>query len=297
MVTRVHSPAVMGILNVTQDSFWDGGKYSMPEQALLRAKAIQEEGADILDIGAESTRPGSHPIDLAEERSRLIPVLEKIIPAISIPICVDTTKSAVAQEALSMGAKIINDTSALADPAMAPIVAKAKASIILMHRKGPSVSMQRRPTYRNCVMEIKQYLKDRIHLAQQAGIPKRRILVDPGIGFGKKLEHNLEILSKIDTFCALGCPVVVGISRKSFLGLLLDAPVEQRLAGSLAAAIVAALRGAKVLRVHDVRETVHALKVLEALDALKLNRKMGTVLFLSDKLNTRGVKGTVPIFL
>ena len=263
---------VMGILNVTPDSFWDGGKDAKPSQALVRAMALQAQGADILDVGAESTKPGSRPIALADERKRLFPVLKKIIPALSIPVSVDTTKSEIAKEALDLGAKIINDTSALNDPAMACVVAKAKAGIVLVHRKGPSLSMQQKPVYRHCVQEIKEYLAQRIERARRAGIPKRNIFIDPGIGFGKSLQHNLEILRDLQAFHSLGCPVVVGVSRKSFLGALLDAPSEQRLAGSLSAAIVAVLRGASFLRVHDVGETVHALKVLEALDVLKLNR-------------------------
>lgn len=232
---------------------------------------MQEAGADILDIGAESTRPGSKPIGLAEERKRMMPVLEKIIPAVSIPICIDTTKSKIAAETIAMGASMINDTSALADKAMAGVVANSKASIILMHRKGPSLTMQKKPVYRDCIGQIRQYLASRARLAQDAGIPPSRIYLDPGIGFGKTLQHNLQILQNLNVFCAMGHRVVVGISRKSFLESLLGARVEERLAGSLAAGIVAVLRGAHVLRVHDVRQTVHALKVLEALVALKFN--------------------------
>lgn len=261
----------MGILNVTPDSFWDGGKYFPPTQALHRALALQDQGANILDIGAESTRPGSRPITLQEERKRLIPALKKIIPALSIPVSVDTTKAAIAAEALALGARIVNDTSALADPDMARVTAKAKASIILMHRKGTSRTMQRKPSYRRCIAEIQSYLEERIRVARDAGIPKDRILIDPGIGFGKTLEHNLEILKNIPAFRALGCRVVVGVSRKSFLAALLGAPPEERMAGSLAAGIAAALGGAEILRVHDVRETAHALKVLEAVGAFQFN--------------------------
>ncbi len=262
----------MGILNVTPDSFWDGGKYATPERALARARAIEDEGADILDVGAESTRPGSRPISAAEESERLLPVLEKIIPALSIPVCVDTTKAVIAAAALRLGARMINDTSALGDPRMAGVIAGAKASAILMHRRGLPRTMQEDPVYVHCVEEIARYLQRRAQRGIDAGIARNHILVDPGIGFGKKLEHNVNILQAIKSFRGLGFPVVLGISRKSFLGSLLgEIPTDQRLAASLAAAVFAFSQGANILRVHDVRETAHARKVLEALLPLKFN--------------------------
>ena len=261
----------MGILNITPDSFWDGGKYKTVDAALRRALSIQAEGADLLDVGAESTRPGSKPISLAEERKRLMPVLRALRGKIAIPVCVDTTKSQIAEEALELGVSIINDVSAMEDGRMATIIAQHKATVILMHRKGSSLAMQRKPSYRDCVGEIKDFLAQRVRLARQAGIAKDRVWIDPGIGFGKTLEHNVEIIKRLKCFSDMHHPVVLGLSRKSFLGALLDAPPADRLAASLAAGIVGALRGASVLRVHDVKETVHAHKVLEALGALQLN--------------------------
>ncbi len=278
-------PRIMGILNVTPDSFWDGGRYNTPHRALTRALEVQEQGADLIDVGAESTRPGSRSIGLTEERRRLIPVLKKCIPALNIPVCVDTTRADIVREALDLGARMINDTNALNDPGIARAVAAARADIILMHRKGASLVMQKNPAYRNCVKEILKFLIQRARKAQDFGIEKKHIWIDPGIGFGKRLEHNLDILRHLEQFCRPGYGVAVGLSRKSFLGALLarrrangtteEVPPADRLAGSLASAIAAVLRGADIVRVHDVKETAHAIKVLEAFDALKFNLSLG----------------------
>ncbi len=260
----------MGIVNVTPDSFWPGARHPTMQAAVAHALAAQRDGADIVDVGAESTRPGSLPVSLGVERRRLMPVLKKLLPRLTIPVSVDTTKAQIADEALDMGAAMINDTSGLSDPFMAEVVARHKACVVIMHRRGPSATMQKRPRYaRGAVREIKDYFRQRIGIARAAGVPGERIFLDPGIGFGKTLEHNLEILRHLKDI-ALGHALLIGLSRKSFLGSLLDAEPEDRLAGSLAAGIWALLHGAAILRVHDVKETVHARKVLDALHAFRV---------------------------
>ncbi len=261
----------MAIVNVTPDSFWSGARHASPESAAACALSAQRDGADALDIGAESTRPGSLPVSLSVERRRLMPVLKKILPRLTIPVSVDTTKAEIAEEALSLGAGMINDTSGLSDPHMAAVVARHKSSLVIMHRLGPSEDMQKNPRYkRGVIREIKDYFRDRVRIAQEAGVYKNRIFLDPGIGFGKTLEHNLEILRHLEDFQSLGFPLLIGLSRKSFLGKLLDVNPQGRLAGSLAAGIWALLHGSAILRVHDVKETVHARKVLDALHAFRV---------------------------
>jgi len=240
----------MGILNVTPDSFSDGGKFVDSTRALRQARKMQKWGADIIDIGGESTRPGADLVSPQEEMDRVCPVIESLSGLISI----DTTKSAVAAAALASGAKIVNDVSALGDPKMGKTVAQAGASIILMHRKGSAKTMQRRPRYRDVVEEILSFLQKRVKRALSAGIPHDRIMVDPGIGFGKTPEHNLEILTRLEEFHSLELPVVIGTSRKSFLGHYLDRTVEKRLFGTAATVAVSVLRGAQIVRVHDVAE-------------------------------------------
>jgi dihydropteroate synthase len=240
----------MGILNVTPDSFSDGGKFMDPARALRCARRMQKLGADIIDVGGESTRPGADHVSPQKEIDRVCPVIESLSGLISI----DTTKAAVASAALASGAKIVNDVSALGDPRMGKVVSQAGASIILMHRKGRAKTMQKRPRYRDVVDEILSFLQTRVKRALSAGIPHDRIMVDPGIGFGKKPEHNLEILTRLEEFHSLGLPVVIGTSRKSFLGHYLDRTVEKRLFGTAATVAVAVLRGAQIVRVHDVAE-------------------------------------------
>lgn len=241
---------IMGILNVTPDSFSDGGRFLDPSQAVRRARRMQKLGADIIDVGGESTRPGAGVISSQEEIDRVCPVLEALSGSLSI----DTTKAKVASAALQSGAHIVNDVSALGDPEMGKVVARAGASIILMHRKGTSKSMQQNPRYRDVVKEICSFLEKRIKRALSAGIPHDRIMVDPGIGFGKTPEHNLEILTRLEEFHSLGLPLVIGTSRKSFLGHYLDRTVDKRLFGTAATVSVSVLRGAQIMRVHDVAE-------------------------------------------
>lgn len=256
---------VMGILNVTPDSFSDGGSFIKPEKALEQALKMAAEGADIIDIGGESTRPGALKVTAKEELARVLPVLKKLSKKLKIPVSLDTYKYEVARSGLDAGAALINDISGLHyDEKIAELTAKAKAGLILMHIKGTPVDMQINPVYKDILKEIKDYLKDGIETALAFGNRKESIAVDPGIGFGKTLEHNLKILKYTGEFVKLGYPVLIGASRKSFIGKVTGGTPKERLEGSLASAVLAAERGASIVRVHDVKETVLALKVAEA---------------------------------
>jgi dihydropteroate synthase len=257
---------VMGIVNVTPDSFSDGGKYFDPSRAVAHGEQMARDGADIVDIGGESTRPGARPISADEEISRVLPVIRGLRAKISLPISIDTTKSEVARAALDEGADVVNDISALGfDPAMAPLVAREKAPIVLMHMQGTPRTMQQNPFYENVVEEVKEFLRRRVQFALAAGVEADKIIVDPGIGFGKNIEHNLALLRGLGALADLGRPILVGTSRKTFIGKLLDAAPEERLEGSLAAAVAAALAGANIVRVHDVKEAARAVRVADAL--------------------------------
>jgi len=257
---------LMGVLNVTPDSFSDGGLYAEPGRAVDRGLALVAEGADIVDVGGESTRPGSLPVPEAEELRRVVPVVEALRKQTPALISVDTTKSAVARAALEAGADIVNDTSALRfDPAMAGVVARSGAAVVLMHMKGTPLTMQDAPAYDDIVGEIAAFLDDRIRVAEAAGIPRGRIVVDPGIGFGKSFAHNLELLRRQADFHALGRPLLVGFSRKAFLGRILDRPPDERVEGTIAAAVLSVERGAHILRVHDVGPVARAVRAAEAI--------------------------------
>jgi len=257
---------LMGVLNVTPDSFSDGGLYAEPGRAVDRGLALVAEGADIVDVGGESTRPGSLPVPEAEELRRVVPVVEALRKQTPALISVDTTKSAVARAALEAGADIVNDTSALRfDPAMAGVVARSGAAVVLMHMKGTPLTMQDAPAYDDIVGEIAAFLDDRIRVAEAAGIPRGRVVVDPGIGFGKSFAHNLELLRRQADFHALGRPLLVGFSRKAFLGRILDRPPDERLEGTIAAAVLSVERGAHILRVHDVGPVARAVRAAEAI--------------------------------
>lgn len=246
-------PLVMGVVNVTPDSFFDGGRYARTDAAIGQALRLVEEGADLLDIGAESTRPGSESIDEGEERRRLIPVVTAVAKAVKIPISVDTMKSTVAQAALEAGAVIVNDVSALrADPAMAEVVAATGAAVVLMHMQGTPRTMQKAPAYDDVVGEVAEFFRERLRFCSGRGIGQDQIVLDPGIGFGKLLLHNLTLLGQLETFLPLGRPVLVGVSMKSFIGQVLDRPVEERSWGTAAAIALAVRHGAHILRVHDV---------------------------------------------
>ena len=256
---------VMGIVNVTPDSFSDGGRYFAPEAALAHARQLLAEGADVLDLGAESTRPGSLPVPADEQWRRLVPVLETLARETDACLSVDTASASVAERALDGGAHVVNDVTALRDPAMSSVVARSGAGLVLMHMRGTPAAMQRDPRYRDAAREVAAELSAGLAAASAAGIPHERIALDPGVGFGKAIEHSLQLLARIESLVALGRPVMVGVSRKSFIGRLLDEPVDRRLEGSLAAAAISVFLGARVVRTHDVAATVRAVKVAAAL--------------------------------
>jgi dihydropteroate synthase len=260
--SRTH---IMGILNVTPDSFSDGGRFHRFEDAIAQGMRMIQEGADIIDVGGESTRPGSDPVTLEEELSRVIPVISTLAQKTEVPISVDTYKSEVARRALDAGAQMINDISALRfDPEMKKIAGEYQVPVVLMHIKGTPKDMQKDPSYDDVIGEIAQYLRESIQLAQEGGVEKERILIDPGIGFGKRLVDNLNILKNLREFSILGCPILIGCSRKSFIGKILDLPLEERLEGSLAALAVAIMNGASIVRVHDVKESKRVAGLVDA---------------------------------
>jgi dihydropteroate synthase len=258
---------IMGILNVTPDSFSDGGLYLQPEQALKHAETLLADGADLIDVGGESSRPGATPVPAAVEHERVVPVVQEIVKRFNALVSVDTYRASVAAAALDAGAVLINDISALRfDAQMAPLIARRGAAVVLMHMQGTPQTMQRAPTYRHVIDEVYSFLAERLHWAMQAGIARQRIVLDPGFGFGKTTQHNLDLLRGLEHFHALGQPLLAGTSRKSFLGRLLQRQVWDRLGGTLATVVYAALRGARIVRVHDVGPTVQALRLLAALD-------------------------------
>lgn len=257
---------IMGILNVTPDSFYDGGYYFEKDKAFRRSEEIIKEGAHIIDVGGMSTRPGSLPVSVDEEIDRVIPVIEYIAKNYDIPISIDTYRSEVAKRAVERGASIINDISGLTfDEDMAKIAADTGSTLVVMHIKGTPRDMQENPQYGDVVDEVYRYLYSRANKALEAGVDEGKIIVDPGIGFGKTLEHNLIILNKLSEFKSLGYPLLVGVSRKSFIGKILNLHPEERLEGSLASAICSVVNGADILRVHDVRETIRAVKVARSI--------------------------------
>jgi dihydropteroate synthase len=258
-------PLVMGILNVTPDSFSDGGLHLDRIAAVERGLQMLEEGADIIDVGGESTRPGAAEISVEEEISRVIPVITSLRSKTEAVISVDTTKSAVAKGAMDAGADIINDVSAFTyDDAMTQVAADTGAGVVLMHMLGDPRTMQDEPVYGNVVEDVAAYLMARVEDLVSQGIDRESIAIDPGIGFGKTLEHNLELLAGLDSLINHGMPVIVGLSRKSFLGKITESPVDERLAGSLAGLSFCVMKGVHIMRVHDVKESVETIKVLKA---------------------------------
>jgi dihydropteroate synthase len=255
----------MGIVNLTPDSFSDGGQAQRTGDAVAFARGLVAQGTDLLDLGGESSRPGSEPIALVEELRRVIPVVEALSSQVAVPISVDTTKAEVALLAIRAGAAIINDISALgADPQMPSVAARTGAGVVLMHMQGVPKTMQAHPHYKDVVCEIYDFLAHRVEWAEARGIPRERIAIDPGIGFGKTGEHNLEILRNLDRFDNLGCVMVIGVSRKGFLGAITGRPVSERTTASVASSLAACLGGARVVRVHDVAQMVDAIKVWTA---------------------------------
>lgn len=258
-------PLVMGIVNVTPDSFSDGGRHASAAQAIAHARKLLDDGADILDIGGESTRPGAAEVGVQEELDRVLPVIEGLRD-INVPISIDTWKPEVMRAALAAGACLVNDVNALlAEGAMAA-VAQGDAAVCLMHKQGTPRTMQQQPEYRDVVAEVQSFLQERIRAAEAAGITRERLCIDPGFGFGKTLAHNLALLRGIPQLKTLGVPLLAGLSRKSMLGAITGRDVDERMAASVAAAMLAVQQGAAIVRVHDVRETVDALKILNAMN-------------------------------
>jgi dihydropteroate synthase len=264
-VSSFARPAVMGVLNVTPDSFSDGGAFLEPAAALAHAERMAAEGADLVDVGGESTRPGAMPVAETEELRRVIPVIEQLVDRSVIPLSIDTSKAAVARAATAAGAAFVNDVTALrADPEMVGVVATAGVDVCLMHMLGEPRTMQENPRYDDVVAEVRAFLEERLGFAVRAGIQEERVWLDPGIGFGKTLEHNLALLRRLDEIVAIGRPVVIGTSRKRFLGALTQRGEQDRVAGTVAANVLAFERGAAMFRVHDVAPTRDALAVASA---------------------------------
>jgi dihydropteroate synthase len=265
-------PVVMGVLNVTPDSFSDGGRYVELPAALEHARRLVAEGAAIVDVGGESTRPGATPVNEDEELRRVVPVIERLAAELRIPISIDTRKPGVMRRSLAAGAAMVNDVTALAAPGALEAIAQSDAAVCLMHMQGEPGTMQAAPNYSDVVREVRDFLGARASACVAAGIARARIAVDPGFGFGKTLEHNLALLAGLPALAADGLPVLAGLSRKRMIGALTGRAEGDRMAGSLAAAVVAAMRGARIIRAHDVRETVDALAVVAAAGGLRDNR-------------------------
>ena len=260
-------PRVMGILNVTPDSFFDGGRHADPDRAVERGRMLAAEGADIVDVGGESTRPGARAVDASVEIARVVPVVEALA-AEGIPVSVDTSKPEVMRAALAAGASMVNDVRALLEPGAMEVVASSGAAVCLMHMRGTPESMQVETAYAHVVAEVRDFLARRAAACERAGIARNRIVVDPGFGFGKGVAENLALLRRLRDLVAAGYPVLAGLSRKSTIGAITGRSLGDRLAGSLAAALMAVERGAAIVRVHDVRETVDALRVYAAAAAV-----------------------------
>jgi dihydropteroate synthase len=259
------SPKVMGIVNVTPDSFSDGGKFMHVESAVEHALTLVEQGADILDIGGESTRPNAEPVSLQQELDRVLPVIEALASQVNIPLSIDTYKPAVMQAAILAGASIVNDVRALQEPNAIAVVAQSNVGVCLMHMQGMPQTMQINPSYDDVVAEVKAFLAQRVLLCKQAGIDQSRIVLDPGFGFGKTRAHNIKLIQELVSFQDLDLPLLVGLSRKSVLGQVTGQDVDARLYASVAAAVISAMKGASILRVHDVKATAEALKVVSAI--------------------------------
>ena len=262
-------PQVMGILNVTPDSFSDGGKHTNVSQALDHALRMIEEGATFIDIGGESTRPGAPDVSLQEELDRTIPVIEAVAKNTPCVISIDTSKADVMREAVKVGAGLINDVRALQEPGALQVAAEAQVPVCLMHMQGQPRTMQQSPEYDDVVNDVGQFLLARTKVCEEAGIAKDKILFDPGYGFGKSLEHNYTLVKHLPSLMKLGYPVLVGMSRKSMIGNLLNRKVDERLAGSISLATIVAQMGAQIIRVHDVKETADAVNIVKMLNSVK----------------------------
>ncbi len=258
-------PLVMGIVNVTPDSFSDGGLHLSRDAAIIHAHQLVNEGADIIDIGGESTRPGAEPVSVQQELDRVVPIIEGL-RGVGVPISIDTFKPEVMRAAIGAGAQMVNDINALQDEAAMRVVAQSNVAVCLMHKQGDPKSMQAQPHYQNVLAEVSAFLRERISAAEAAGIDMERLVIDPGFGFGKSVAHNFSLLANLSELAELGVPVLAGLSRKSMLGAVTGQEVGQRLPASVAAALIAVQRGASMVRVHDVRATVDALKIWYAVN-------------------------------
>jgi len=256
--------AIMGVLNVTPDSFSDGGFFAAPDQALAQAAKMKRDGADIIDIGGESTRPGAEPVSEQEELDRVLPAIERITRNVDIPVSIDSWKPRVMRAAVEAGASLVNDINALQAPGAMEVAVQSEVAVCLMHKQGNPQIMQKNPCYGDVMAEVKTFLSDRIQACISAGIAVERIIVDPGFGFGKTVRHNYILLKNMAKLTDLGVPVLAGLSRKSMIGKELGLPVGQRLSASLSLALIAVANGARFLRVHDVKETVEAVRMYEA---------------------------------
>ena len=253
----------MGILNVTPDSFYDGGRFTDVDAAVAHGKKMVADGADLIDVGGESSRPGSDPLSDTEELARVLPVIKRLLHEVSVPISIDTYKPAVADACLNAGVHLINDITGLTNPKMGEIAARYNIPVILMHMKGTPKTMQQSPIYQDVLGEIKTFFQTQISAAHKAGV--QQLVIDPGIGFGKTVDHNLQILKHLDTFKTLRRPILIGSSRKSFIGSLTGLSVHERLEGSLAAMTVAIMNGANIVRVHDIIESKRAIQIVDAI--------------------------------
>jgi dihydropteroate synthase len=260
---RFEKTLIMGILNVTLDSFSDGGLFADVDTAVAHGKKMVSDGADLIDVGGESSRPGSVPLSEKEELDRILPVVTRLLDEVSVPISIDTYKPLVAEACLKAGAHLINDITGLTNPEMRKVVANYKVPVVLMHMKGKPKTMQQNPTYQDMLGEITAFFREQITKARKEGI--QHIVIDPGIGFGKTVEHNLQILKHLGIFKTLGCPVLVGPSRKSFIGVITGESVKERLDGTLAAVTVAIMNGTNIVRVHDVKECKRAIQIVDAI--------------------------------
>lgn len=262
-------PQVMGILNVTPDSFSDGGDFSDIDAALSQAKKMIADGAAIIDVGGESTRPGAAPVSADQELQRVIPVIEALRAELAIPISIDTSKPVVMQAAVAAGAGFINDVRALSEPGALDMAAGLNVPVCLMHMQGAPRTMQDAPSYQDVCAEVLGFLRNRMQACLNAGIPRQHILLDPGMGFGKSLDQNLTLFHHLTKLCAIGQPLLVGVSRKSMIGAVLDVPVTERLSGGLALAALAVWQGTRLIRTHDVRETVEAVRMIAAVQDVR----------------------------
>jgi dihydropteroate synthase len=254
---------LMGILNITPDSFSDGGRFTDVDSAVAHAKQMIADGAQIIDIGGESSRPGSAPLSEQEELERVLPVVRRLLDEVSVPLSIDTYKPTIAERCLQQGVHLLNDITGLTNPALVKVAARYNVPVVVMHMKGTPKTMQQNPIYQDVIGELKTFFKQQLTIAHDAGI--KQVVIDPGIGFGKTAQHNLEILKHLESFKSLRCPVLVGPSRKSFIGMITGKPVNERLEGTIAAVCVAVMNGANIIRIHDVKECKQAVQILDAI--------------------------------